>query len=76
MKELYNKKSRHGLKLDGLSYDDRSQAVILKGVPVISKVNNEEMGIYENQRFTIKKISDFNITIELMSRIQTMNGTN
>jgi len=50
--------------LDGLSYDDRSQAVILnKGVPIISKVNNEEMGIYNNQRFTIKKIDDFNITI-------------
>ena len=64
MKELYKKKSRHGLKLDGLSYDDRSQAVILnKGVPIISKVNNEEMGIYNNQRFIIKKIDDFNITI-------------
>ncbi len=28
MKELYNKKHRKGLKLDGLVYDDRSQAVI------------------------------------------------
>jgi hypothetical protein len=33
--------SSKGLKLDGLSYDDRSQAVILnKGVPIISKVND------------------------------------
>jgi hypothetical protein len=35
MKELYNKKHRKGLKLDGLVYDDRSQAVILnKGMPI------------------------------------------
>ncbi len=29
MKELYKKKNHHGLKLDGLVYDDHSQAVIL-----------------------------------------------
>ena len=27
MKELYKKKSRHGLKLDGLSYDDTTRMV-------------------------------------------------
>jgi hypothetical protein len=45
MKELYKKnKYRTGLKLDALDYDDRSQAVILnKGVPIISKVNNEDL---------------------------------
>jgi hypothetical protein len=44
MKELYNKKHRKGLQLDGLSYDDRSQAVILnKGMPILSKVNNEDI---------------------------------
>jgi hypothetical protein len=47
MRELYNKKHRKGLKLDGLVYDDRSQAVILnKGVPIISNVNNEDIGIF------------------------------
>ncbi len=52
MKELYNKKRRKGLRLDGLDYDDRSQAVILnKGVPIISKVNNEDIGIFNNQIF-------------------------
>ncbi len=41
MKELYRKKDYHGLKLDDLDYEGRSQAVILnKGVPIISKVNN------------------------------------
>jgi hypothetical protein len=66
MKELYKKnKCRTGLKLDGLSYDDRSQAVILnKGMPIISKVNNEDIGIFNNQRFKIKKIDTFYITIE------------
>ncbi len=29
MKELNNQKYRKGLKLDGLPYDDRSQAVVL-----------------------------------------------
>jgi hypothetical protein len=65
MIELYNKKHRKGLKLEGLTYDDRSQAVILnKGVPIISKVNNEDIGIFNNQRFKINKIDTFTITIE------------
>jgi len=66
MKELYKKnKYRTGLKLDALDYDDRSQAVILnKGVPIISKVKNEDIGIFNNQRFKIVKISTFTITIE------------
>ncbi len=51
--------------MDGLSYDDRSQAVVLNiGVPIISKVNNEDIGVFNNQRFTIVKIDTFNITIE------------
>jgi ATP-dependent exoDNAse (exonuclease V) alpha subunit len=65
MKELYNKKHRKGLKLDGLVYDDRSQAVILnKEMPIISKVNNEEIGIFNNQRFKVIKYDAFTITIE------------
>jgi ATP-dependent exoDNAse (exonuclease V) alpha subunit len=65
MKELNNKKHRKGLQLDGLSYDDRSQAVVLnKGMPIISKVNNEDIGIFNNQRFKIKKIGTFRITIQ------------
>jgi hypothetical protein len=66
MKELYKKnKYRTGLKLDALDYDDRSQAVILnKGVPIISKVNNKDIGIFNSQRFKIVKIGTFTITIE------------
>ena len=65
MKELYKKKDYHGLKLEGLNYDDRSQAVILNiGVPIISKVNNEDIGIFNNQRFKINHIDTFTITIE------------
>ena len=57
MIELYNKKGRsRGLKLDALSYDERSQAVILyKEVPIISKVTNEDIGMINNQRFKIIK---------------------
>jgi ATP-dependent exoDNAse (exonuclease V) alpha subunit len=65
MKALYKQKYRKGLKLEGLSYDDRSQAVILnKGVPIISKVNNEDIGIFNNQRFKIVKYDAFTITIK------------
>jgi hypothetical protein len=56
---------RTGLKLDALTYDERSQDVILdKGVPIISKINNEEMGLINNQRFKIIKLDVFTITIE------------
>ena len=65
MKELYNKYSRHGLRLAALPYDERSQDVILnKGMPIICKVNNEEMGFINNQRFKIKKIGGLTITIK------------
>ena len=66
MKEVYNRKGRRrGLKLDALSYDDRSQAVILyKETPIILKVNNEDIGLINNQRYKITKIDTFTITIE------------
>jgi hypothetical protein len=51
-KEEFRKKHRKGLKLDVLPYDERLQAVILnKGIPIVCKVNNEEMGFINNQRF-------------------------
>jgi hypothetical protein len=57
MEEWYKKKDYHGLKLDGLVYDDCSQAVILNnGMPIISKVNTEDMGIFNNKRFRIVSI--------------------
>ena len=65
MQQLYNKYSRHGLRIAALSYDDRSQDVILnKNMPIISKVNNEDLGLINNQRYKIIKIGQFNITIE------------
>jgi hypothetical protein len=65
MKALKKKKHRKGLELEGLSYDDRSQAVILyKGTPIISKVTNEDPGIFNNQRYKITKIDSFTITFE------------
>ncbi len=56
MKELYKKKDYHGLILDGLVYDDRSQAVILNiGTPIISKVNNEDKGIFNTRDLKLLK---------------------
>jgi hypothetical protein len=70
MKELYKKnKCRTELKMDALPYDDRSQAVILnKGVPIISKVNNEDIGIFNNQRFKIKKLIHSILLLKTTSR--------
>ncbi len=52
-------------KLDGLTYDDRSQAVLLnEGMPIILKVDNEDIGIFNNQRFKIVRIGTLTITIE------------
>ncbi len=60
---MYTKKDYHGPKLDGLVYDDCSQAVVLNnGMPIISKVNNEDIGIFNNQRFKIVNIDTFTIT--------------
>jgi hypothetical protein len=66
MQEVYkNNRCRTGLKLDGLSYDERSQKVILnKRMPIISKINNKDLGIFNNQRFKISKIDTFTITIK------------
>ena len=38
--------------------------ILNKGMPIISKVNNEDIGIFNNQRFKIVKIGTFTITIE------------
>jgi ATP-dependent exoDNAse (exonuclease V) alpha subunit len=51
--------------LNALPYDKRTQDVILnKGVPIISKVNSEEMDLVNNQRFVITKIGTIQITIQ------------
>ncbi len=63
--ELYRIKHRKGLKLAALSYDERLQDAILnKGMPIISKVNNEEMGLNNNETFKIIKLGVFTITME------------
>ena len=46
--------------------------MLYRGVPIISKVNNEDIGIFNNQRYEIIKIGTFTITIEdeLKNKIQ------
>jgi ATP-dependent exoDNAse (exonuclease V) alpha subunit len=57
MKQLYNKKSRHGFMIPKNIHDDRSQDMILnKTMPIIAKVNKEKLEIFNNQRYTITKI--------------------
>ena len=65
MAALNAKKHYKGTKLNALPYDKRTQDVILnKGVPIISKVNSEEMDLVNNQRFVITKIGALQITIQ------------
>ena len=64
-KELNVKKHWKGLKLDALKYDKRTQDVILnKDVPIISKVNSEDMNLINNQRFIIDTIGPLQMTIQ------------
>jgi hypothetical protein len=55
---MWDKRGRKGLLLPALPYDIQSQDVRLNvGVPVISKINSEEMDIVNNERFEITEIS-------------------
>ncbi len=47
-----------------LRYTVDIQCFLNIGVPIISKVNHEDIGIFNNQRFKIVNIDTFNITIE------------
>jgi len=38
--------------------------ILNSGMPIIAKINKQNLEIFNNQRFTIKKIDTFNITIE------------
>jgi ATP-dependent exoDNAse (exonuclease V) alpha subunit len=54
--EIKRKKAK-ALELPGLSYDQNSQDVRLcAGMPVISRKNNKELNIFNNETFTIKQI--------------------
>jgi ATP-dependent exoDNAse (exonuclease V) alpha subunit len=58
MKQVWDKRGRKGLLLPALPYDIQSQDVRLNvGVPVISKINCEELGIVNNECFEIIEIS-------------------
>ena len=54
--EIKRKKSKP-LELKALCYDPNSQDVRLcPGMPVISRKNNKELNIYNNETYTIKEI--------------------
>ena len=51
------KKGKKSLNLDKLGYDKNSQDVrLLAGMPIIARINMEDMGICNNECFTIKEI--------------------
>ena len=58
MKEMVKqKKSKNPVKLNKLSYDKNSQDVkLLSGMPIIARVNDKKLEIFNNETFTIKEI--------------------
>ena len=51
--------------LPKLEHDENSQDVqLLRGVPVIARVNSKSLDIANNEQFRIKKISTDTITIK------------
>ena len=57
MDEEIRRKKCKALVLEALDYDPNSQDVRLcAGMPIISRRNNRDLGIYNNETFTIKEI--------------------
>ena len=58
MKEFVKqKKSKNPVRLNKLSYDKNSQDVkLLSGMPIIARINDKALEIYNNETFTIKEI--------------------
>jgi ATP-dependent exoDNAse (exonuclease V) alpha subunit len=58
-KERKPKSKQFPLKLEKLIYDDNSQDVaLLQNMPLIARKNSKELGISNNDSFTIKKIDN------------------
>ena len=65
-KMVLHKKSKKSLNLDKLVHDVNSQDVrLLSGTPIIARVNNEKLDVYNNECYTIKEIqhSKYNLLI-------------
>jgi ATP-dependent exoDNAse (exonuclease V) alpha subunit len=59
MEQFIKKKKVKGLFLKGLDYDNNSQDItICAGMPVISRKNNKDLNIYNNETYTIKEIKN------------------
>ena len=57
MDKMIKQKKVNSLELKGLDYDPNSQDVRLcSGMPLISRKNNKELNIFNNETFTIKEI--------------------
>ena len=75
MKQLARKTKKY-LKLPAQKYCEKSQDVFLNvNMPVISKINNDNMKIYNNQRFIISKIDKEKeiITLKYKDNNDTLN---
>ena len=52
-----NKRGKKILEFDKVSYDKDSQSVrLVSGTPIISRINKEDMDIFNNETFVIKEI--------------------
>ena len=64
MKQVVKQKKKKPLHLNKLIHDENSQDVyLLKGMPIIARVNAKNFDICNNEMYTIKTIDDECITV-------------
>ena len=64
MQQVVKQKKKKPLRLKKLFYDTNSQDVeLLPGMPIIARVNEKKLDIYNNELFTIKTIKQDDIIV-------------
>ena len=64
MQQVVKQKKKKPLRLEQLFYDTNSQNVeLLPGMPIIARVNEKKLDIYNNELFTIKTIQQDDIIV-------------
>ena len=64
MQQVVKQKKKKPLRLEKLFYDKNSQNVeLLPGMPIIARVNEKKLDIFNNELFTIKTIKQEDIII-------------
>ena len=64
MQQVVKQKKKKPLRLEKLFYDKNSQNVeLLPGMPIIARINEKKLDIFNNELFTIKTITKQDIIV-------------